>query len=212
MSWRHFKGLCELIDFSACLVPIIDLVAVKRTFTHTQTHLMSHSKCGNKGKSPFFYRNERGSDWLIVLRNTRLSVLSGFPVLHHHHHLPCTLSPARWTTGIVGNTDRWRIKVMLLHKKLSWGGAADMNAQHWICRHHGCKLKRWHERDESSRLGRVSTLWMLMIWVHPMLRSHSLPDLISQSVLLWTACQTFFLFLPSLSFWSMLCKYMLYRR
>lgn len=54
-------------------------------------------------------------------------------------------------------------------------------------------------------------LWKSMLWVHPMSRSHSVSYLISQDVLPWTACQTFSL--PSLPKpWSMLCKYMLYRR
>lgn len=67
MSWRRFKGLCELIDFSACLVPIIDLVMIltsffffffkhtcRHIFTHTQTRFMSHSKGGTKEKVPSF--------------------------------------------------------------------------------------------------------------------------------------------------------------
>lgn len=66
MSWRRFKGLCELIDFSVCLVPIIDLVMFLTSFfffpsTHASTYSLTHTNTfyvslnrRHKGKSPFF--------------------------------------------------------------------------------------------------------------------------------------------------------------
>lgn len=72
----------------------------------TQAHVHSHTNTlnvslerRNKGKKEsLLCRNESGSDWLIVLANTRWSVLSASPLLHlhphphHHHHSPCTPS------------------------------------------------------------------------------------------------------------------------
>lgn len=133
-NWRLCGSVVEAVqrplwvDWFSCLFGPYNWLGRTQAHVHSHTNTINVSlKRRHKRKKSLLYRKQRGSDWLIVLRNTRVSVLTGFPVLHRHHS-PC-IWPLYWTTGTVGNTGSWRIKVMLLRKKLSWGGATGMDAK-----------------------------------------------------------------------------------
>lgn len=152
-KWRLCGSVAEAVkrplwvDWFFCLFGPYNWLGRTQAHVHSHTNTFNVSlKMRNKGKSPFFIGMKRGRTGLLCFVTP--SCLCSLVFLCPPSSLfasQLNLSPVNWTTEIVGNTGRWRIKVMLLHKKLSRGGATDMNEQHQIGRrHHGRELKHWH--------------------------------------------------------------------